>query len=885
MWDTDSLFRRVYELPYGSTTSFQLFDAAKNSKKFIQKLRLQVKLPVHNGCVNSICWNNTGEFLLSGSDDQHLCITHGYKHTVLANIQTGHRANIFSAKFLPNTGDIQVISCSGDGIVIYSDLEHSETSMQNIFSCHFGTAYEIMTVPNDPHTFLSCGEDGTVRWFDLRAKTRCVLEECKEDILLNCRCAVTSLAVNPFTPYQLAVGCADASVRIFDRRMLGTKATGNFMGSGIQAMMAYFTVPEFNGHNRRITSLCYSPDGREMLVSYSSDYIYLFDVKDDFEKEPKVLRSESPGQESDKSSKGKGRSRSRPVMKRLRVRGDWSDTGPNARPESESRGGEQQPRSLHASLMQRMSDVLTRMFNNPARVRQRSAASRSSSASSQISSHSASEEEVSEEEGRGSRQGESAHPEEGVDLTKEGSDKKETEEKNSAADSRSGDTEPIHELCQSDISGATSTCLQNSENLKAEEPEEMEVDSDHEKPGSEVLNLSLQDLEHELSSRRQDLIQRHQVEPMVNLHFTGEGVNSGIITMNVASTSGSRDPSRTEQSSEPQTSQQNENLAQNTEKEETNNLISKECTDVNDNESSQSHIVESKTETSETLDVCDTALSLVTSSENDLNSNIAHSSDTHTQDASQQEKLENTPETSTSFVKVPNETPTECTCSNVGQQTPVINIPQDDEEPALLMEMDTWDVDSSSDDEQTRQRNEERPSQRSNRRNSESGPESILRSIDEELKCRREELRKEKVQMMNVPQPRVRSKFTGHRNARTMIKEATFWGDNFIMSGSDCGHIFVWDRYTTELVMLMEADHHVVNCLQPHPFDPILASSGIDYDIKLWAPLRDEPFFDAEKASEIVKRNEVMLEETKDTITVPASFMIRMLASLNHIRS
>ena len=30
--------------------------------------------------------------------------------------------------------------------------------------------------------------------------------------------------------------------------------------------------------------------------------------------------------------------------------------------------------------------------------------------------------------------------------------------------------------------------------------------------------------------------------------------------------------------------------------------------------------------------------------------------------------------------------------------------------------------------------------------------------------------------------------------------------------------------------------------------------------------------------------NEIMLEETRDTITVPATLMIRMLASLNQIR-
>ena len=35
---------------------------------------------------------------------------------------------------------------------------------------------------------------------------------------------------------------------------------------------------------------------------------------------------------------------------------------------------------------------------------------------------------------------------------------------------------------------------------------------------------------------------------------------------------------------------------------------------------------------------------------------------------------------------------------------------------------------------------------------------------------------------------------SGHRNARTMIKEAAWWGEQFILSGSDCGHLFGWHR-------------------------------------------------------------------------------------------
>lgn len=90
-----------------------------------------------------------------------------------------------------------------------------------------------------------------------------------------------------------------------------------------------------------------------------------------------------------------------------------------------------------------------------------------------------------------------------------------------------------------------------------------------------------------------------------------------------------------------------------------------------------------------------------------------------------------------------------------------------------------------------------------------------------------------------------------------MIKEATFWGNNYIMSGSDCGHVFAWERKTGKLVMLLEADQHVVNCLQPHPTLPYLATSGIDYDIKIWSPMDEEKVrFDESKAQDVsIKEN------------------------------
>lgn len=105
-----------------------------------------------------------------------------------------------------------------------------------------------------------------------------------------------------------------------------------------------------------------------------------------------------------------------------------------------------------------------------------------------------------------------------------------------------------------------------------------------------------------------------------------------------------------------------------------------------------------------------------------------------------------------------------------------------------------------------------------------------------------------------IRQPKVSQKFAGHRNSRTMIKEATWWGNDFVLSGSDCGHVFGWERSSGKLVLLLEADRHVVNCIQPHPFDPILATSGIDYDVKIWTPQGDGSNFNQEVADNVSLR-------------------------------
>lgn len=64
------------------------------------------------------------------------------------------------------------------------------------------------------------------------------------------------------------------------------------------------------------------------------------------------------------------------------------------------------------------------------------------------------------------------------------------------------------------------------------------------------------------------------------------------------------------------------------------------------------------------------------------------------------------------------------------------------------------------------------------------------------------------------------------------------------------GHVFIWNRKTGELVNLLQADKRVVNCVQPHQTLPILATSGIDYNVKIWMPT-GEDVFDEQQASDV----------------------------------
>jgi len=90
------------------------------------------------------------------------------------------------------------------------------------------------------------------------------------------------------------------------------------------------------------------------------------------------------------------------------------------------------------------------------------------------------------------------------------------------------------------------------------------------------------------------------------------------------------------------------------------------------------------------------------------------------------------------------------------------------------------------------------------------------------------------------------------------------------MTGSDDARIYIWDKATGELLIVLEGHDNVVNCIIGHPFEPLIASSGIDDVVKFWEPRGETPL-QSELTSRIARsqtRRSIASDEEDDEETI-----------------
>ncbi|KAG8063850.1 hypothetical protein GUJ93_ZPchr0003g17578 [Zizania palustris] len=128
-----------------------------------------------------------------------------------------------------------------------------------------------------------------------------------------------------------------------------------------------------------------------------------------------------------------------------------------------------------------------------------------------------------------------------------------------------------------------------------------------------------------------------------------------------------------------------------------------------------------------------------------------------------------------------------------------------------------------------------------------------------------------------LEQPQV---YSGHRNFRT-VKGVIFFGpnDEYVLSGSDCGNVFVWRKKGSELMRIMHGDKGVVNCIEPHPNFPFIATSGIDKTVKIWTPAANKLMSLPKNAKQIIASNERgrEIDASQSELTLSSDLIMHVL--------
>ncbi|XP_031392600.1 WD and tetratricopeptide repeats protein 1 isoform X2 [Punica granatum] len=272
----------------------------------VRRLSLEKELEGHHGCVNTIAWNSRGSLLISGSDDTQINIWSYSGRKLLHSIDSGHSANIFCTKFVPETSDEQVVSGAGDAEVRSFKLsrlnrrraDENAISPSAHFQCHTRRVKKLAVEVGNPNVVWSASEDGTLRQHDFREVSSCppagaAHQECRS-VLLDLRSgakrsladppkgilALKSCDISSTRPHLLLVGGNDAFARLYDRRMLPPSSSSQ-QRMKPPPCVNYFCPMHLSDLGRsslHLTHVTFSPDGEEVLLSYSGEHVYLMNL-------------------------------------------------------------------------------------------------------------------------------------------------------------------------------------------------------------------------------------------------------------------------------------------------------------------------------------------------------------------------------------------------------------------------------------------------------------------------------------------------------------------------------------------------------------------------------------------------------------------------------
>lgn len=202
---------------------------ASNLNYETEPFQLTHLLKGHDGCVNSLHWSQNGNLLLSGSDDTNVIVWDSRPGAVvkrIAKLRSGHKDNIFDAKFAPSCETERLVSVSRDGNVCifdgWSQFREPRRSRDSVtedssktIKFSDDTLKTVEFFDHSPHVFGVCSEDGRIYQYDCRADSKRAIVDLSEHQL-----SFYSMSACPSKPELLAVCGSDCFIRFYDRRKI-----------------------------------------------------------------------------------------------------------------------------------------------------------------------------------------------------------------------------------------------------------------------------------------------------------------------------------------------------------------------------------------------------------------------------------------------------------------------------------------------------------------------------------------------------------------------------------------------------------------------------------------------------------------------------------------
>ncbi|KAF1947342.1 WD40 repeat-like protein [Clathrospora elynae] len=865
-------------------------------KQWIDDLDIVNELEGHSGCVNALSWSTSGNLLASGSDDQRINI-HSYhpesstsQFSLTTSILTGHRSNIFSVKFMPYSSDRTIVSATDD--VRIFDIEHSghsalrsssrsttgrrsmamardgvtltqgDTNAKS-FKCHADTVKRIVTEDN-PFYFLTCSTDGEVRQWDVRqpskayppphwGRDRDASDNVPPPLISYSRYGLelNTVSCSPSQPHYIALGGSHLHCFLHDRRMLGRdtnrergstlSSPGNWSENDDELLgKATQCVKKFapNGKQRmrqndcgHITA-CKISDAHpnELLVSWSQDHIYSFDMLRAPDATEKVTPTKAPNGNASHRVKDSNRKRKRPKSSNVSQE-DAERAGSRQRAESTDENmalrvtydnGQSEDIRIGAPAETHMSQEELRDLQSSDHYRIAKASITIASRIFELSEHGETGLKLAFTSILGLANSVLSDMD-SIDRTWSypiNPDPVDVAVQNKLRDSRAASRRFVQAagtlarvLGGQLLTGSSSDAL-ISQYFSSIQPAPRERElPQHEQFGYDFLKAILLWLDSGPGAVVEGFSGRSSNTRLPIPHGSDiDAIQDHLIPYLLELASD--DPICNVDSSKYET-------------DATRLLFSSESDAVN---------------------AFARALSIPF---DDLTGTVGSSSrDSSTQDATQNRDaakrrwaylvgrgvlLNAAKDIKFSFVdrayggrgisdkKIRDEE------QALREQQEHID-PLDDEEDSESGEEDDEDTDGdaeSDDEEEDGSEDEDEDGLIRTR----SGGHMLWRTDFGRSRSKREKV---ELEVPCAPHTRV---FTGHCNVKT-VKDVNYFGlqDEFVVSGSDCGNFFMWDRKTSKLVNVLEGDGEVVNVIQGHPYEPTLAVSGIDHTIKIFSP-------------------------------------------------